>query len=202
MSAPRRPSRSCIGLIILATATLFVPVRILHPLLMAAFLVLTRWPSACSASSSAYGRRLRATADHPAAHRHAAHLSRRRVLFDRHAAAVVAHRELFNPVVYLISGFRWSFYGSGDVSVVVSLAFTAPLHRGMPVDLVANIPHRLSAQALSAPACVGARGTRCEAPSFAGPGRRQTFSTGAAPRESDCGIWIPQLLIASTPPRA
>ncbi|MDE2364455.1 MAG: sugar ABC transporter permease, partial [Hyphomicrobiales bacterium] len=32
---------------------------------------------------------------------------------------------LFNPVVYLISGFRWSFYGKGDVSVEASLGFTA-----------------------------------------------------------------------------
>jgi ABC-2 type transport system permease protein len=31
---------------------------------------------------------------------------------------------LFNPVVYLISGFRWSFYGISDVSVEVSLAMT------------------------------------------------------------------------------
>jgi ABC-2 type transport system permease protein len=31
---------------------------------------------------------------------------------------------LFNPVVYLISGFRWSFYGSGDVSVAVSVGMT------------------------------------------------------------------------------
>jgi len=31
---------------------------------------------------------------------------------------------LFNPVVYLISGFRWSFYGSADVSVGISLAMT------------------------------------------------------------------------------
>jgi ABC-2 type transport system permease protein len=31
---------------------------------------------------------------------------------------------LFNPVVYLISGFRWSFYGISDVSVAVSLAVT------------------------------------------------------------------------------
>jgi ABC-2 type transport system permease protein len=31
---------------------------------------------------------------------------------------------LFNPVVYLISGFRWSFYGSSDVSVEISLAMT------------------------------------------------------------------------------
>jgi ABC-2 type transport system permease protein len=31
---------------------------------------------------------------------------------------------LFNPVVYLISGFRWSFYGVADVNVVVSLSMT------------------------------------------------------------------------------
>jgi ABC-2 type transport system permease protein len=31
---------------------------------------------------------------------------------------------LLNPVVYLISGFRWSFYGVSDVSVGVSLAMT------------------------------------------------------------------------------
>jgi ABC-2 type transport system permease protein len=31
---------------------------------------------------------------------------------------------LFNPVVYLVSGFRWSFYGRGDVSVAGSLGFT------------------------------------------------------------------------------
>src|SRR4029453_9283645 len=31
---------------------------------------------------------------------------------------------LFNPMVYLISGFRWSFYGSADVAVEVSLAAT------------------------------------------------------------------------------
>src|SRR3979490_1687553 len=31
---------------------------------------------------------------------------------------------LFNPVVYLISGFRWSFYGMADVSFAVSLAMT------------------------------------------------------------------------------
>jgi ABC-2 type transport system permease protein len=31
---------------------------------------------------------------------------------------------LFNPVVYLVSGFRWSFYGTADVAVGVSLAAT------------------------------------------------------------------------------
>ena len=31
---------------------------------------------------------------------------------------------LFNPVVYLINGFRWSFYGIADVSVAMSLGMT------------------------------------------------------------------------------
>src|SRR5213596_421784 len=31
---------------------------------------------------------------------------------------------LFNPVVYLVSGFRWSFYGIADVSIAISLAAT------------------------------------------------------------------------------
>jgi ABC-2 type transport system permease protein len=31
---------------------------------------------------------------------------------------------LFNPVVYLISGFRWTFFGEGDVSIGISLGFT------------------------------------------------------------------------------
>ena len=31
---------------------------------------------------------------------------------------------LFNPIVYLVSGFRWSFYGIADVSVGISLAMT------------------------------------------------------------------------------
>jgi ABC-2 type transport system permease protein len=31
---------------------------------------------------------------------------------------------LFNPIVYLVSGFRWSFFGNADVAVGVSLAAT------------------------------------------------------------------------------
>jgi ABC-2 type transport system permease protein len=34
---------------------------------------------------------------------------------------------LFNPVVYLISGFRWSFYGKGDVTLELSVGFVAVL---------------------------------------------------------------------------
>ena len=41
---------------------------------------------------------------------------------------------LFNPVVYLISGFRWSFYGIADVSVGVSLGHD----RGVPGDLAGD----------------------------------------------------------------
>jgi ABC-2 type transport system permease protein len=29
---------------------------------------------------------------------------------------------LFNPIVYVISGFRWSFYGTGDVGIAISIA--------------------------------------------------------------------------------
>jgi len=32
---------------------------------------------------------------------------------------------LFNPVVYLVNGFRWSFYGKADVGVAVSLGMTS-----------------------------------------------------------------------------
>jgi len=45
---------------------------------------------------------------------------------------------LFNPVVYLISGFRWSFYGIADVSVAVSLAMTI-VFMAMSVAIVAWI---------------------------------------------------------------
>jgi len=31
---------------------------------------------------------------------------------------------LFNPVVYLISGFRWAFFGTADVAIGVSVAMT------------------------------------------------------------------------------
>jgi ABC-2 type transport system permease protein len=45
---------------------------------------------------------------------------------------------LFNPVVYLISGFRWSFYGIADVSVGISLAMTL-VFLGVSVAVVAWI---------------------------------------------------------------
>ena len=46
---------------------------------------------------------------------------------------------LFNPVVYLVSGFRWSFFGTADVSIEVSLAMTV-------FFLVLPCRHRLDIQ--------------------------------------------------------
>ena len=83
-----------LGLIILATAALFVPLRIEHPLTMIFFLVLT--------------------------------------------SVTFSLITLFNPVVYLISGFRWSFYGLSDVGVVVSLVM-ALLFMAVSLAIVAWI---------------------------------------------------------------
>jgi ABC-2 type transport system permease protein len=115
-----------LALIILGTATFFVPVHIIHPVWMVAFLLLT------SLAFSLFGFIVGVWAGS----------------FEQLAiipALVVTPLtflggafysidmlpqpwrtvSLFNPVLYLISGFRWSFYGAGDVSVGVSLAFTA-----------------------------------------------------------------------------
>ena len=102
--APPRPSRSS-GLIIL-TAGLFVPLHIQHPIWMR--LVLTVVTSACS-PSSALGRRLREAAKIPCGGGDAADLPRRQFLLGEHAAVGYWRTiTLFNPVVYLISGFRSS----------------------------------------------------------------------------------------------
>ncbi|MGO9743549.1 MAG: ABC transporter permease [Roseiarcus sp.] len=114
-----------IALIILATATLFVQVRIDHPLWMAAFLVLV------SVAFSLFGfiigiwaKNFEQLAIIPA-------LVVTPLTFLGGSFYSIAMLppfwqavSLFNPVVYLISGFRWSFYGQGDVSVAASLGFT------------------------------------------------------------------------------
>ena len=98
------------------------------------------------------GRGLRAAAVHPDAGHHAAHVPGRRVLLDRHAAAGAgAPFSLFNPVVYLISGFRWSFYGTADVGVGVSLADDAGLLRRLPGGRGVDLPDRLPAEELTEP---------------------------------------------------
>jgi len=115
-----------IGLIILATANLFVPVHILHPFWMVGFLVLT------AVAFSLFGFIIGIWAKNfeqlaiipsivvtPLTFLGGAFYS-----IDM-LPPVWRKVSLFNPVVYLVSGFRWSFYGLGDVSVVASLGFTA-----------------------------------------------------------------------------
>jgi len=59
------------------------------------------------------------------------------------------------PVVYLINGFRWSFYGISDVSMVVSVAPRCASRRCVWPRVV-DLPDRLPAQELT-PAVTGSR---------------------------------------------
>jgi ABC-2 type transport system permease protein len=114
-----------LGLIILATANLFVPVSISHPLWMIAFLVLT------ATTFCLFGFILGIWADGFDQLQFIPMLVITPLTFLGGAFYSIdmlpqAWRtfSLFNPVVYLISGFRWSFYGTADVPVVISLLAT------------------------------------------------------------------------------
>jgi len=115
-----------IGLIILVTATFFTQVEILHPLWMVAFLLLTSFTfSLFGFIIGIWAKSFEQLAIIPA-------LIVTPLTFLGGAFYSIDMLpplwrtvSLFNPVVYLVSGFRWSFYGIGDVSVGVSLAFTA-----------------------------------------------------------------------------
>jgi ABC-2 type transport system permease protein len=114
-----------LGLIILATAGLFVPLEIAHPLWMIAFLVLT------SVSFSLFGFLLGIWAEGFEKLQLVPFLIITPLIFLGGSFYSVDMLPpfwqtvtLFNPVVYLISGFRWSFYGIADVSVGLSLAMT------------------------------------------------------------------------------
>ena len=114
-----------LGLLMLATARLFVDFQIAHPLWMLAFLVLT------SLSFSLLGFILGVWADgfeklqvvplmlvQPLAFLGG-------TFYSIHMLASPWQQiALFNPVVYLVSGFRWSFFGVADVGVGWSLAMT------------------------------------------------------------------------------
>lgn len=114
-----------LGLIILATAALFTPLTILHPLWMLGFLVLT------SVTFALLGFIIGIWADSFEKLQLIPMLVITPLTFLGGAFYSVemlppAWRTvtLFNPVLYLISGFRWSFFGLSDVSVEVSLAMT------------------------------------------------------------------------------
>ncbi len=112
-----------LGILILVTARFFVPYEIAHPAWMIAFLVLT------SATFSLFGFIIGLWADD---------FQKLQVIplmvvtpltflggaFYSISMLPPAWQKitLFNPVVYLISGFRWSFYGIADVNVAVSIA--------------------------------------------------------------------------------
>ncbi|HUN42971.1 MAG TPA: ABC transporter permease [Acetobacteraceae bacterium] len=113
-----------IGLIILGTATIFVPVRIMHPGWMVAFLVLT------AVSFGLFGFIIGIWAENFEQLAIIPSLVVTPLTFLGGAFYSIDMLpqpwrtvSLFNPVVYLISGFRWSFYGAGDVGVATSLAF-------------------------------------------------------------------------------
>jgi ABC-2 type transport system permease protein len=114
-----------LGLIILATSGLFVPLEIQHPLWMIAFLVLT------SVAFSLFGFLLGIWAEGFEKLQLVPFLIVTPLIFLGGSFYSVEMLPpfwqtvtLFNPVVYLISGFRWSFYGIADVSVGVSLTMT------------------------------------------------------------------------------
>ena len=115
-----------IGLIILATAALFVPLQIVHPFAMLAFLVLT------SVTFSLFGFIIGIWAKGFEQLNFIPALLITPLTFLGGAFYSIDMLpqpwrtvSLANPVVYLVSGFRWSFFGVGDVAVGISLAVTA-----------------------------------------------------------------------------
>lgn len=114
-----------LGVLVLATAAFFVPLEVQHPFAMLAFLVLT------SVTFSLFGFIIGIWADGfeklqlvplliitPLAFLGGSFYSIKMLPEFWQDVSLV------NPVVYLISGFRWAFYGTSDVSIGVSLAMT------------------------------------------------------------------------------
>jgi len=114
-----------LGLIILATAALFVPLNILHPVEMLLFLILI------STTFSLFGFIIGVWADGFEQLQMIPMLIVTPLTFlggAFYSIDMLAEPwrtiTLFNPVVYLISGFRWTFYGQGDVGVGISVLAT------------------------------------------------------------------------------
>jgi ABC-2 type transport system permease protein len=114
-----------LGLIILATAAAFVPLRIDHPFAMLGFMVLTAF------TFSLLGFIIGIWADNFEKLQFVPLLIVTPLTFLGGSFYSIdmlppfwQKVTLFNPVVYLISGFRWSFYGLADVGVWLSLGMT------------------------------------------------------------------------------
>jgi ABC-2 type transport system permease protein len=114
-----------LGLIILATAALFVPLQVLHPVMMLAMLVLI------SVTFSLFGFIIGIWAGSFEQLNFIPMLIVTPLTFlggSFYSIDMLPEGwrtvALFNPVVYLISGFRWTFYGQGDVAIGISVAAT------------------------------------------------------------------------------
>jgi ABC-2 type transport system permease protein len=114
-----------LGLTILATASLFVPIKVLHPVWMIAFLLTTAF------TFSLFGFIIGIWAKGFEQLQFIPMLIITPLTFLGGAFYSIdmlppAWRtfSLFNPIVYLISGFRWSFYGTADVRVGISMSMT------------------------------------------------------------------------------
>jgi len=114
-----------LGMIILATASVFVDIEIKHPFYMLAFLVLT------AATFSLFGFIIGLWADSWEKLQVIPLLIITPLTFLGGSfysismlPSVWQTITLFNPVVYLVSGFRWSFYEIADVRVGISLGLT------------------------------------------------------------------------------
>ncbi|MEK1886995.1 MAG: ABC transporter permease [Phyllobacterium sp.] len=115
-----------LGVIILATASLFVPLRIEHPFVMLLFLVLT------AVTFSMFGFIIGIWADGFEKLQLVPLMIITPLTFLGGSFYSIDMLPsfwqtvtLFNPVVYLISGFRWSFFGLSDVHIGTSLVMTA-----------------------------------------------------------------------------
>ncbi|MEZ5844291.1 MAG: ABC transporter permease [Hyphomicrobiaceae bacterium] len=114
-----------LGLLILATASMFVPIRVEHPVVMLVFLVLT------ALTFSMLGFIIGIWADGFEKLQMVPMLILMPLTFlggtfysVNMLPPVWQTIVLANPIVYLVSGFRWSFYGVADVPVALSLAMT------------------------------------------------------------------------------
>ena len=114
-----------LGVIILATSAFFVPIRVLHPGAMVAFLLLT------AVAFSLFGFILGIWAKSFEQLKFVPMLLITPLTFlggSFYSIDMLPQPwrtvSLFNPVVYLVSGFRWSFFGKGDVDIAVSLGVT------------------------------------------------------------------------------